>query len=346
MSKLPPAPSTSASNRQHLLGLNELRPTVQLAGCYHFKRDISFHYRIPSHHLILIESGRIEAKTKDGAFVATANDLVCFRPTEWNQYSTHAPTLFYQAHVEFARPPRHKLTPFLEGIGPLPVRVALGELFGEMRGLFETLCLEVTHAGIIHQLRMRAALYEILALIAAASVSKQDPSQHVDPWLRAQQRLDSVLNKDLKIEELAGQMGISIEHFIRQFKHHFGISPKAYHTRARLQEAARSLRDGSRSIKSIAYSTGFSDPKSFARRFKQHLGVKPSDLRLSAQSDAIEHPSGKPTLFPMNIHLLPPEATPVSIKRYFPKAKGLTPPPFEREQDVILDKLSHPEKYV
>ena len=300
-----------ASNRLHYLGMNELRPAVHLAGCYHFRRDVSFHYRIPSHHLMLIESGRIEAQTKDGAFEAKSGDLICFRPAEWNQYGTHTPTLFYQAHVEFAGPPRHKLTPFLEGIGPLPVCLSLGDKFNDMRKLFEALCLEVTHAGVIHQLRMRAAIYEILAIIAGAIEPEPEAVRHLDPWLRIQQRLDSTLNKELKIEELARQMGLSTEHFIRQFKHHFGISPKAYHTRARLQEAARSLRGSDKSIKAVAYGMGFGDPKSFTRRFKQHLGVKPSDLRLTSPSDALENSDTNRKIFPMNVHLLPPQTSPL-----------------------------------
>src|ERR1700689_5366825 len=92
----------------HHLAINELKPTLHLAGCYHYRRDVWFQYRVPSHHLMLIESGGIEAKTEDGVFSAKARDLICFRPADLNQYGIHAPTLYYQAHVEFAGPPRHK----------------------------------------------------------------------------------------------------------------------------------------------------------------------------------------------------------------------------------------------
>jgi len=333
---------SSPSKRARYLGINELRPTVHLAGCYHFKRDVWFHYRIPSHHLILVESGRIEAKTKDGSFEAKSGDLICFRSAEWNQYGTHSPTLFYQAHVDFAGPPRHKLTPFLEGIGPVPVCTSCGELFEDSRKLFETLCLQVTHMGVIHLLRMRAAICELLALVAEAIGPQQRTVRNLDPWLRIQQRLDSTLNKEVRIEELAQEMGLSTEHFIRQFKHHFGISPKAYHTRARLQEAARSLRTGQKSVKAVAYSTGFNDPKSFTRRFKQHLGVKPSDLRLNVPSQVLAA-AGK-SIFPMNVHLLPPQTKLLALDRYLPRSK--TPAPDLSQQDSILDKLRHPEHYV
>lgn len=337
-------PRRKIAKRPHYLVLNEIRPTLRLAGCYHFRRDIWFQYRIPSHHLMLIESGRIEAQTKEGAFEAKSGDLICFRPAELNQYGTHTPTLFYQAHVEFAGPPRHRLTPFLEGIGPLPVCISLGESFDDMRKLFEVLCLEVTHAGVIHQLRLRAAIYEILAIVAAVIVPTQEAVAHIDPWLRVQQRLDSTMHKGLKIDELARQMGLSTEHFIRQFKKHFGLSPKAYHTRARLQKAARVLRGSDKSIKAVAYGLGFSDPKSFTRRFKHYLGVTPSDLRLSTPSEAAETPQANKRGFPMNVHLLPPDPNQHGFERYMPRRKRATSA--LTEQDVILDKLCHPEKYV
>jgi len=331
-------------HRPHYLSLNELRPTVHLAGCYHFKRDVWFHYRIPSHHLILIESGRIEANTKDSQFEAKSGDLICFRPTEWNQYGTHTPTLFYQLHVEFARPPRHKLTPFLTGIGPLPVCLPSGDVFDDMRKAFESLCLEITHTGVIHQLRMRAAIYEMLAIIAEVIGPEPQLVRQIDPWLRIQQRLDSTLNREPKIEDLARQMGLSTEHFIRQFKHHFGVSPKAYHTRARLQEAARWLRGGDKSIKAVAYGLGFGDPKSFTRRFRQHLGVKPSDLRLTAPSESADTSAAGKKVFPMNVHLLPPQTSPPCFDRYFPRGKA--DEPVLAQPEAIRDKLEHPEKYV
>jgi AraC-like DNA-binding protein len=294
--------------------------------------------------LILIESGHIEAKTTGGVFHAGARDLICFRPADLNQYGVHAPALYYQAHVEFAGPPRHRLTPYLDGVGLLPVRVSLGESFDEMRKLFEVLCLEVPHTGVVHELRIRAALYEILATVAATVGPQEEPEARIDPWLRVQQRLDSTLHGKLRIEELARQMGLSTEHFIRRFKGRFGLSPKSYHMRARLQEAARSLRAGGQSIKTVAYNLGFSDPKSFARRFKHGLGVTPSELRSSTSSDATETVHSHKGGFQINVHLVPPQPDQSSLDRYLPKGHRVTTS--VAESDVILDKIRHPEHYV
>jgi AraC-like DNA-binding protein len=333
-----------AAKSPHYLAMNELKPALHLAGCYQYLRDVWFQYRVPSHHFILIESGRIEAKTQEGVFHAGARDLICFRPADLNQYGVHAPTLYYQAHVEFASPPRHRLTPYLEGVGLLPVRASLGESFEEMRKLFEVLCLEVPHAGVVHQLRIRSALFEILAVVAAAVGPQEEAAARIDPWLRVQQRMDSTLHGGLRIEDLARQMGLSTEHFIRRFKSRFGLSPKAYHTRATLQEAARSLRGGSQSIKSVAYYLGFSDPKSFARRFKHFLGVTPSELRSSSSSATAETVHSHRRGFPINVHLVPPPLNWSGFDRYLPKGRRATTT--FAESDVILDKIRHPEHYV
>jgi AraC-like DNA-binding protein len=295
--------------------------------------------------LILIESGRIKAQTEEGVFHAGAGDLICFRPTDSIRYDAHAPTLLYQALVEFAGPPRHRLTPCLEGVGLLPVRVALGESFEEMRTLFEVLCLEVPHTGVVHQLRIRAAIFEILAVVAMAVGPQEEKAARIDPWMRVQQRLDSTLDGKLRIEELARQMGLSTDHFIRRFKSRFGLSPKAYHMRARLQEAARSLRGGSQSIKSLAYNLGFSDPTSFARRFKHCLGVTPSALRSSTSSDAAGAVYPRLEGFQINVHLVPPPQNwNRFVARYLPKGPRATTS--FGELDVIVDKIRHPEHYV
>ena len=82
--------------------MNELKPALHLAGCYQYLRDVWFQYRVPSHHFILIESGRIEAKTQEGVFHAGARDLICFRPADLNQYGVHAPALIGKPGISTA----------------------------------------------------------------------------------------------------------------------------------------------------------------------------------------------------------------------------------------------------
>jgi AraC-like DNA-binding protein len=310
--------------------VDEIRPTVDLASYFSLENDPWMPYRVPSHHLILIEQGGIRARTPDGEFDAFAGDLICFRPAELNEYGTRGLTTFYQTHVGFAPPPRHRLTPWLgDGIGPLPLRVPMGYAMAEMRGLFETLCIELGQVGVPHELRVRAAILEILAVVArvltGSGTGHTTPARRrLDVWQRACVRLATP--SDVRVSDLAAQFGFTTDHFIRQFKRRFGVSPKAYQTQARMREAARLLRGTDGSIKSIAYALRFADPKSFARSFKQHLGVTPTDLRKSAAtSPAVpETRSLLPDrLFKLNQHVLPPHAGPDWLKRWRPRASRI-----------------------
>ena len=325
-----------------MLSLEEVVPSMGLAGCYHFKQPVSFDYRVTAHHLILIEQGEIKARTPSARFTAKAGDLVCFRPTEVTHYSVTPDTLCYQASVEFAPPPRHQMTPFLGGIGPLPLCQPLGSWFHEARACFEKLCLEITRAGDAHRLRERAAICDLLALVAlAAGSNEKNATGETDRWLRTRQRIEASLTRPLSIKSLASELGVTTTYFIREFKKRFGITPKACNIQSRLRESVRQLRGGEQSIKSIALSLGFEDPKAFTRRFKHHYGLKPSDL---TQSQPLPEPriTSKKTkgLFPLNQHLLPPSEHPIDFKTYLPKGT-LTP----AERRRALDKLKNPANY-
>jgi AraC-like DNA-binding protein len=150
----------------------------------------------------------------------------------------------------------------------------------------------------------------MLAIIIDVSRKRGPGIRHLDEWQRARLRLNSEWGANLKIEHLAASMGIGVDHFIRRDKQRFGMSPKIYQTHARLREAVRLLRSTEKSTKMIAYEMGFADPKSFFRLFKKHLGVVPSDLRLDGKSRQKIKSARVKSLFPINRHVLPPDAAP------------------------------------
>jgi AraC-like DNA-binding protein len=319
-----------------LLPFEQIQPVVELAGFYaptDFQRHV---YRNPAHHFLLVDFGRIESEAPGNRFIADAGELICFRPAERNEYSVHAPAAFYQAVIQFAPPPRHRATPVWDDVGPLPVHLPLGEHAAAMRQQFETLCIELPRPASIHRMRICAAVFEMLAIITramASSAATRQPIRHPipdvahDPWHRVRLMMESQLDEhDLRVDRLAQQMGMSVNHFIRSFRRHFGVTPKAYHTRVRLREGARLLREGKRSVKSIAYALGFSDSKAFARRFRHHFGVRPSDVRMTIPEDAdgdarkddagIDARGRHDLFYGVNQHVLPPHAGKGYLNRY------------------------------
>ena len=64
----------------------------------------------------------------------------------------------------------------------------------------------------------------------------------------------------------------------RMFLQHFGISPKQYVIKLRMNKAFRLLVENRLSVKEIALSCGFSDEKYFSRAFREKYGYPPSQL--------------------------------------------------------------------
>ncbi len=81
---------------------------------------------------------------------------------------------------------------------------------------------------------------------------------------------------------------MSESHFIRKFKDSFGISPKQYIIKRRIERAELQLLLHQDSVKDIAHSVGFDDISLFVKTFKKMTGMTPSEYRLkNRQSPSI-----------------------------------------------------------
>lgn len=84
---------------------------------------------------------------------------------------------------------------------------------------------------------------------------------------------------ELNIDKIAEFVGINRVTLHRKFTEELGISPGNYLIKLRLQKACTLLKSGNYSVKSIAYSTGFSDQLYFSKAFKKQIGLTPSQYR-------------------------------------------------------------------
>lgn len=82
-----------------------------------------------------------------------------------------------------------------------------------------------------------------------------------------------------KETELARQMQLSLSHLNRLFMQQLQVSPTAFWNYRRIQSAQTALLSTEESIKSIAYSHGFSSPETFTRWFGQQRGLNPRQYR-------------------------------------------------------------------
>lgn len=81
---------------------------------------------------------------------------------------------------------------------------------------------------------------------------------------------------ELKIEDLAKEIGMSRTQLYRKIKTLTGISPQKYIMNIRLQMAAICLKEGL-NVSETCIKVGFSDPSYFSKRFKAYYNISPSD---------------------------------------------------------------------
>lgn len=93
--------------------------------------------------------------------------------------------------------------------------------------------------------------------------------------------VESKLDKNFGLVDLAGLVGYSPDHFSRLFKQAFEQSPHQYVLSRRIERAMALLRDERLSIAEVASACGFSNQGHFTTVFKQRAGTTPGAYRKS-----------------------------------------------------------------
>ncbi|MDP9587734.1 UNVERIFIED_ORG: AraC-like DNA-binding protein [Shinella zoogloeoides] len=87
--------------------------------------------------------------------------------------------------------------------------------------------------------------------------------------------------RNIRLEELAGLVGLSQSHFSHAFKASTGMAPHQWQVNARLRRAKALIRRGNLSLIDIAVETGFADQAHFTRVFRKNFGTTPANWRKS-----------------------------------------------------------------
>lgn len=89
----------------------------------------------------------------------------------------------------------------------------------------------------------------------------------------------------LALKNWAKTLGSSVSQLERDFRRVFGVSPREFHARVRLDLALVLLGRPTR-ITSIAYACGYSDHSAFTRKFKSSMGMTPTQYAAASKTVA------------------------------------------------------------
>lgn len=158
------------------------------------------------------------------------------------------------------------------------VRHLLSEMRREMESDWATGSLYADHLAML----LSITLVQKYAGLPAAAPAKGGISK-----VRLNRVLEFIAantHRNLKLSDLADIADISRFHFARLFHQEMGVPPYRYLLDQRMRQAESLLRLTSRTIAEVAAETGFANPGQFARAFKRHAGVSPSEWKRSSES--------------------------------------------------------------
>lgn len=104
--------------------------------------------------------------------------------------------------------------------------------------------------------------------------------------------LDNVENVQVPLGELSRQLGYCPQHLRRLFKERYGVAPKAYRQRKRLEFCLDLLKNSNLACKEIAGMAGFEHPAQFTKSFRKVYGASPREFRSATRGTASRECSG------------------------------------------------------
>lgn len=196
----------------------------------------------------------------------------------WEQQSEFAllslqPQIVNRVAEESARGGRVELVPNFKRTDPL------------IAGIMHTLMRDVEQ-GILANRLYTSTLANALALhlLKNYSIFAQNPhlySGGLSPsqLRRATDYLNSHLEQNPSLTEVAAVVGVSMHHFARAFKQSIGIPPHRYLMERRIERAKVLLDQTNLPLPEIAFRLGFSSQSHFTTVFRQTTGTTPKNYR-------------------------------------------------------------------
>ena len=124
------------------------------------------------------------------------------------------------------------------------------------------------------------ALSLVAAVAETMSRSRTNRRRRVshDEFTLATEYIEEHSDRPLRVEEVAGAVGLEMTKFSSLFRQATGMSMQRWQVRVRVHQAQRMMLDGpDQHLSEIASRLGFADQSHFARAFKQFTGLTPRE---------------------------------------------------------------------
>ncbi len=145
--------------------------------------------------------------------------------------------------------------------------VSFGEITAILKDLIENLNSE--NGSYFNAL---SAFYKIMAICTRKTrlTGVQAAKKYID---------DSFTLSEFSVQRITTEIGISHAQLLRSFKREYGTTVIKYVIKKRIELACELLKNTDLTIKSVAYSCGFTDEAHFMKTFKKEMGVTAGEYK-------------------------------------------------------------------
>lgn len=138
-----------------------------------------------------------------------------------------------------------------------------------------------------NELHRAAVLMEIFSILIREKEKMKEPGsasvEEPDFVRMAIRYISQNYDKNIRIHDLASQLGVSRSYLSSCFRKSVGCSPQTYILNLRMERAGSLLRTTTLPVNIISAAVGYQDQLAFSKIFKQFYGVSPRDFRKSGQ---------------------------------------------------------------
>ena len=159
---------------------------------------------------------------------------------------------------------------------PAPTLTSLG-----YDQIFESLFIELREILILQQsgymFQAIGIFYQLLARRSVLiGVARHHERNYPELVQNAVIYLRETYAQPFHAKDVAGAIGVSQTHLRTLFDQWLGEPPKRFHTRCRINQAKRLLKEQNLTVSEVAFHVGYPDAGHFSRVFKQFVGLAPS----------------------------------------------------------------------
>ncbi len=156
----------------------------------------------------------------------------------------------------------------------ISLRPSVVDAFNDIVDLMESSDMKLEETN-----RMASAFYKLfIELIFAPAHTIESKSAIIAQKIK--QYIETNIDSDISVTSIAKQFYLSETHVIRIFREKFGVTPKQYILKAKIDASKILLLDTTLQIKEIAMTYHFADSYHFSHTFKRFMGVSPEKFRM------------------------------------------------------------------